>query len=90
MQDEMDETTYAVPTGSTDPHMLWKMLGALAAGATLGVLIGLPCGQEGNLAGSLRTVAQALIALAAPISLAFGLPKGPSLREETQNGYKIA
>ena len=43
----------------------FKMLGALAAGAVLGLLVGLPCGQEGDVP-ALCTIVQALAAISVP------------------------
>jgi hypothetical protein len=48
----------------------FKMLGALAAGAVLGLLVGLPCGRESDVL-ILCTIVQTLAAIGAPASVLY-------------------
>jgi hypothetical protein len=54
----------------------FKMLGALAAGAVLGLLVGLPWGREGN-ALTLGTIVQTLAAISVPASLLYSSLRRP-------------
>lgn len=56
----------SIRSNGTDENFIeLKMLGALAAGAALGLLVGLPCGREGN-APALFTIVQTLAAIGVP------------------------
>jgi len=64
----MSEQMLMPSRGSDKGHIGFKMLGAVAAGAALGILVSLPCGRAGN-ALALCTVAQTLAAIIVPSSV---------------------
>jgi hypothetical protein len=64
----MSEQTLIPSSESDTVHTGFKMLGAVAAGAVLGILVSLPCGREGN-ALALCTIVQTLAAISAPTSV---------------------
>jgi predicted lipid-binding transport protein (Tim44 family) len=67
-----------MPSNEADTgHTGFKMLGALAAGAALGILVSLPCGREGN-ALALSTIVQTLAAISAPTSVLLGSLRRPA------------
>jgi len=54
----------------------FKVLGALAVGTLIGLLVGLSCGREG-ITPALCTVVQTLAAIGAPTSVLIGRPRWP-------------
>jgi predicted lipid-binding transport protein (Tim44 family) len=73
----MSEQMLLPSSGSDKGHIGFKMLGALAAGAALGMLVGLPCGREGN-ALALCTIVQTLAAISAPTSVLLSSLRRPA------------
>ena len=73
MNEQMLLPSNKLDTGSTR----FKMLGALAAGAVLGLLVGLTCGREGN-APTLCTIVQTLAAISVPTSVLYSNLRRPA------------
>jgi hypothetical protein len=57
-------------------YIQFKVLGALAAGTLIGLLVGLSCGREGS-TPALCTVVQTLAAIGAPTSVLIGRLRWP-------------
>jgi hypothetical protein len=64
----MSERTLSLSNELDKGHTGFRMLGALAAGALLGIVVALPCGQEGN-AAAFCTIVQTLAAIGVPTSV---------------------